>query len=408
MKQKQQLTQQIIVTEKDKNYPLLDKLCFLSKNLYNAANYLIRQQYITDKKHLNYYDVNKVLHDRKDTDYNALPYTQMSQQVLRQVDSNYKAFFKSLKSDKMKGKHVRIPSYKDKENGRNIAVYTNQIIKVTDGMIRLKVDKEHYVYIQSNKSNIQQVRVVPKGNHIVIEVIYNVFVDLKPDNKRYSSIDLGINNICTLTSNVGQATIFNGRKIKSVNAYYNKRKAELQSYVKKGTSKRIKRLNYKRNMKMKDMMHKLSHQIVQYINLNSINTLIIGKNRGWKDGISLSKVTNQNFVSIPYNMLVQMLKYKCLLAGITVIEVNEAYTSKCSFFDDEKICKHDTYKGRRVKRGLFITESGLKVNADVNGSLNIMKVGLKSIKVKLDVLEEILRPENRRFVLNPVVMQLAA
>ena len=135
---------------------------------------------------------------------------------------------------------------------------------------------------------------------------------------------------------------------------------------------------------------------------NSLNTLFVGKNVGWKDSINLGRTNNQNFVSIPYNMLIQMLEYKCKLAGINFILVNEAYTSKCSFLDREKISKHDIYSGRRARRGLFISSSGIIINADVNGSLNIMRLGLKKQNVKLDVVEEILRPENKRFVLNPV------
>ena len=135
---------------------------------------------------------------------------------------------------------------------------------------------------------------------------------------------------------------------------------------------------------------------------NSINTLFVGKNVGLKDSINLGRTNNQNFVSIPCNMLVQILEYKCKLAGINVVIVNEAYTSKCSFLDREKITKHDSYAGRRIRRGLFISSSGIMINADINGSLNIMRLGLEKQNVKLDVVEEILRPENKRFVLNPV------
>ena len=149
-------------------------------------------------------------------------------------------------------------------------------------------------------------------------------------------------------------------------------------------------------------MHKVSRKIVEYMEANSLNTLFVGKNVGWKDSINLGRTNNQNFVSIPYNMLIQMLEYKCKLAGINVVIVNEAYTSKCSFLDREKISKHDNYAGRRIKRGLFISNSGIMINADINGSLNIMHLGLEKQNVKLDVLEEILRPENKRFMLNPV------
>ena len=149
-------------------------------------------------------------------------------------------------------------------------------------------------------------------------------------------------------------------------------------------------------------MRKVSRKIVEYMEANSLNTLFAGKNAGWKDSINLGKTNNQNFVSIPYNMLIQMLEYKCKLASINFVIVNEAYTSKCSFLDREKISKHDSYAGRRIRRGLFISISGVMINADVNGSLNIMRLGLEKQNVKLNVVEEILRLENKRFVLNPV------
>ena len=149
-------------------------------------------------------------------------------------------------------------------------------------------------------------------------------------------------------------------------------------------------------------MHKVSRKIVDYMEANSLNTLFVGKNVGWKDSINLGKTNNQNFVYIPYNMLIQMLEYKCKLSGINIVIVNEAYTSKCSFLDRENISKHDSYVGRRIRRGLFISSNGILINADINGSLNIMRLGLENQNVTLDVIEEILRPENKRFVLNPV------
>ena len=165
--------------------------------------------------------------------------------------------------------------------------------------------------------------------------------------------------------------------MKFINHHYNKTKAKLQSKLKKGkySSKRISNLTVRRNRKIKDYMHKVSRKIVDYMEANSLNTLFVGKNVGWKDSVNLGKTNNQNFVSIPYNMLIQMLEYKCKLAGINVIIVNEAYTSKCSFLDNEIIGKHETYLGKRVNRGLFISSKGIKINADINGSLNIMVLG---------------------------------
>ena len=399
-----QLTQQIIVSYKSSNFAQLDELCFLSKNLYNVALYHIRQYYKETGKYLSYNKLAKELSDSNNLDYRAMPYAQSAQQVLRQVDNQYKAFYSAIKSKKMQCKKVRLPKYKDKENGRNVFVYTNQCAKIyADGVVYLKT-KQGILLFKTVADKIQQVRLVPKGNHIIVEIIYNKECEVKKDNNRYASIDLGLDNLCTLTSNAAQSIIVNGKHLKSINQHYNKTKAKLQSKLSKNkhTSKRISRLTLRRNRKIKDYMHKVSRKIVEYMEANSLNTLFVGKNVGWKDSINLGRTNNQNFVSIPYNMLIQMLEYKCKLAGINVVIVNEAYTSKCSFLDREKISKHDNYAGRRIKRGLFISNSGIMINADINGSLNIMRLGLEKQNVKLDVVEEILRLENKRFVFNPV------
>ena len=398
-----QLTQQIIVSNKSNKFAQLDELCFLSKNLYNVALYHIRQYYKETGKYLSYNKLTKTLSDSNNLDYRAMPYAQSAQQVLRQVDKQYKAFYESIKSKKMQGKKVRLPKYKDKENGRNVFIYTNQVAKVSNGVVYIKTNKGMLSF-NTVADKIHQVRLVPRANHIVVEIIYNKEYEVKQDNNRYASIDLGLNNLCTLASNAAKSIIVNGKPLKSINHHYNKIKAKLQSKLSKNkhTSKRINRLTLRRNRKVKDYMHKVSRKIVEYMEANSLNTLFVGKNVGWKESINLGRTNNQNFVSIPYNMLIQMLEYKCKLAGINFVIVNEAYTSKCSFLDREKISKHDSYAGRRVRRGLFISNSGIMINADVNGSMNIMRLGLEKQNVKLDVVEEILRPENKRFVLNPV------
>ena len=149
-------------------------------------------------------------------------------------------------------------------------------------------------------------------------------------------------------------------------------------------------------------MHKISHLIVTYMEANNLNTLFVGKNTGWKEGINIGKTNNQNFVAIPFNLLVSMLDYKCKLAGIKMIIVNEAYTSKCSFLDNERIGKHDTYCGKRIKRGLFRSLEGHRINADINGSFNIMRLGI--IKCNCDVLN--LVPADKRYVYNPVRIKI--
>ena len=395
----------LIVNKGSPYYNVLDELCFLSKNLYNASLYEIRKHYNDTKTFLSAFTLMKMFVSSNNVDYRALPYAQTAQCVVVQVEKMYKAFFAVLKSPKMQGKKIRLPKYKDKVNGRNVVIYTKQSIHIKDNIITLKTHKGN-INIKTNKTNIQQIRIVPKGNHIVIECLYKVECNaFKGDNKRYGSIDLGVNNLCTFTSNIGQSIIYNGRPLKSINQYYNKKKAKLQSELEcnKRTSKRIRRITLRRNNKVKDYLHKVTSKIVDYMETNSIHILFIGKNVGWKEGINLGVKMNQTFVSIPYNKLIEMLQYKCKLKGFKVVLVNEAYTSKCSFLDNEIICKHETYKGKRIKRGLFQTQKGILINADVNGSFNIMRLGLKHINVKLDVLNEITsKPEYKRFALNPV------
>ena len=223
-----QLTQQIIVSNKSNNFAQLDELCFLSKNLYNVALYHIRQYYKETGKYLPYNKLAKTLSDSNNLDYRSMPYAQSAQQVLRQVDNQYKAFYASIKSKKMQGKKIRLPKYKDKENGRNIFVYTNQGAKVSNGIVYLKT-KQGTLSFNIVADKIQQVRLVPRGNHIVIEIIYNKECEAKQDNNRNASIDLGLDNLCTLASNAAQSIIVNGKPLKSINHHYNKTKAKSYS-----------------------------------------------------------------------------------------------------------------------------------------------------------------------------------
>ena len=254
-----QLTQQIIVSNNSSKFAQLDELCFLSKNIYNVALYHIRQYYKETGKYLSYNKLAKMLSNSNNLDYRAMPYAQSAQQVLRQVDNQYKAFYAAIKSKKMQGKKVRLPKYKDKENGRNIFVYTNQCTKVSNGVVYLKT-KRGILSFKTVANKIQQVRLVPRANHIIVEIIYNKECEAKQDNNRYASIDLGLDNLCTLASNVAQSIIVDGKRLKSVNHHYNKTKAKLQSKLKqwKHSSKRISRLTLRRNRKIKDYMHKIN------------------------------------------------------------------------------------------------------------------------------------------------------
>lgn len=353
----------------------LDNMCFLSKNLYNKGLYIVRQHFFNTEKYLNYNALENILKKSKDVDYYALP-TKVSQQILMVLDNNFKSFFKLLEKKK-KGLYkekVKIPKYLDKDS-RNLLIFTSQAISkkfIKNGIIKLSNVKST---IKTKVKTIKQVRIIHKGNHVVVEVLYEKQSKDIVTNNRYAAIDLGLNNLATISSNVTKPFIVNGKPLKSINQYYNKTKSNLQSKLKNNekSNKRISSLNLKRNNKINDYLHKSSTFIVNYLVSNNISTLIVGHNKEWKQNIKIGKKNNQNFVSIPHSRFKELLKYKCELEGIKYIEIEESYTSKCSFLDNEEICKHTSYKGKRVKRGLFKSNDGTLINADVNGSLNILK-----------------------------------
>jgi len=329
--------------------------------------------------YLNFFGVNKLMIESKDEDYYALP-TRVSNQTLRLLDSNFKSFFSLVK--KKKGgnydKSIRIPKYLDKE-GRYITVFPKEAVSkvyLRKGIIKLSSLSIEIPTKKANESNIVEVRVLPRNNHHVIEVVYKVDnVKPKSDNGRYASIDLGLDNLATIGSNVVEPFIINGRPLKSINQYWNKEKARLQSHLKgnKKTSKRIYSITNIRNNKVIDYLHKSSRKIVNFLVSNNISTLIIGYNEEWKQNINLGRTNNQAFVNIPFYTFIKQLEYKCKLEGINVILTEESYTSKCSFLDGESLEEHENYLGKRIKRGLFKSAKGKLINADLNGSLNILR-----------------------------------
>lgn len=363
------LTESIQITRENKLYHELDRFCFLSKNLYNSSLYAIRQHFFNTKKYKNYNSLNKDFIQSHQIDYYALP-TKVSQQTMKMVDQNFKSFFGLLK---LKSKKAKIPKYLKKQ-GRYEIIFTIQSIsqkELKKGFLKLSGINQK-IKIRDTITNIQQVRIIPKEtfNCYNIEIVYKVSEkQLKKDNKKYASIDLGINNIATVAFNCKKPFIINGKPLKSINQYYNKKRSKLTNIK----TRKAKLLNRKRDNKIKDYLHKASRYITNHLVYNNINTLIIGKNDGWKQEVNIGKKNNQNFVSIPFEKFVFMLQYKCNLEGINVIIREESYTSKCSFIDNEEIKKHETYLGRRIKRGLFKTAFGKIINADLNGSLNIMK-----------------------------------
>lgn len=384
-----QRAEQHIIKKGDVRYGILDNEAFKSKNLYNATLYAVRQQFFKNGGFIRYARLQHDFQEQCQFDYRQLP-AKVAQWTMKMVDQNFKAFIKASKEyekcpSKFTGK-PKLPKYLDKKNGRYLITYTSQAISKKHleqrGVIKLSgIDVEVPTKVRYEQLN--QVRVARGLDTYVIEVIYDNGIGefIPNDNGRYAAIDLGVGNFAAVTSNVeGFAPfIISGRGIKSINQFYNKQVAERKSVAMKcngkRTTKAIRMIMNKRNRRMKDAMHKASRLVVNQLVSNDIRTLIVGYNKGWKQGIDKRDDVNQNFVCISYHQFIKYLKYKCEEVGIEFMTVNESHTSKCSFLDMEEVCHHEEYVGRRVHRGLFRSKDGRKINADVNASYNIMRKG---------------------------------
>ena len=369
----------------------LNLLCSISKNLYNQANWYVRQDFFNLDNWLRYEDLNFILNHS--THYNLLK-AQTSQQILKTLDKNWKSFFNAIKEWKKSRKRFngRPGPPKYKKNCSNLLIFTNQNSKIKNNKIILtmsKLFKEKYPefktpieisipqYKNKNFEHYQQIRILPRKNFFEIEIVYKKDVKKsKLDIQRYLSIDFGLNNLITTVENRNsKPIIISGKILKSINRQWNKRKAKLYSIKDKQNLKwtnRLDSININRNSVITDYLHKSAHLLVGYCLKNQIGHICLGKLENIKQNIRMGKRNNQNFVNIPIQKLKQMITYKAQLVGIQIHEVDESYTSKCSSLDLEPIQKHENYAGKRIKRGLF-KGSNYLLNADVNGALNILR-----------------------------------
>ena len=374
-----QLVEQHLINKNDKRFKIIDKASFASKNLYNAANYTLRQEFIHTERYITYPQLAKLL--KNSEPYSALP-AKVAQQVLINLDKNWQSFFAALGEwkehpEKFQGK-PSLPSYKDKLSGRHILVYTTQALSrrlLKGGIIKPSgLD----IFVNTKQKKIKQVRIVPRKTHYVVEVVYEKEEAPAKVNPDYiAGVDIGLNNLATVASNKPGfvPVVVNGRPLKSINQYFNKKRANLQSQigVTKATDPKIEKITDKRNRKVKHELHIASRKIIDTLVAEEVGTLVIGKNSEWKQKINIGKRNNQNFVSIPHAQFVSMLTYKAELVGIKVCVTEESYTSKCSFIDLEPIQKKEVYVGKRIQRGLFQSKEGKFINADVNGAYNILR-----------------------------------
>ena len=398
------LKQQIKHLTKEE-YNILRELCRIAKNLTNQAIYNVRQHYFQEKQYLRY-EAN--CYEMKYLENYKLLNSNMAQQTLKNVDQMFKSFFaliKLAKQGKYNFKHIRLPNYLPK-NG-----YTNLII----GQIRLRKDniltipfsntfKKKY----NNKieikipqvledKKIKQIQIIPKFNARFFEIQYTYEIqeeDIQLNINNALAIDLGVNNLCTCVTNTGKSFIIDGRKLKSINQFFNKQNAKLRSIKDKQNIKRQTKQQYlisnKRKNRVDDYINKTCRYIINYCIVNDIGTLVIGYNQSFQCKTNLGKRNNQIFTQLPFGKIREKLEYLCKRYNINYVMQEESYTSKASFFDDDELPTYNmdnpqTYEfsGKRVKRGLYQTKDGYLFNADCNGALNILR---KSKAVDLTVL----------------------
>ena len=395
--------QQIKHLSKD-DYKTMKELCRIAKNLTNQAIYNIRQYYFTEGEYLNYQKNYALL---KTSDNYKLLNSNMAQQILKEVDCSFKSFFELLKLAK-KGKYsfkdCKLPNYLPKDG------YTTLII----GFVRLNGNKLILPFSNTYKKThqsveitippvlldkkIKEIRIIPKANARFFEIQYiyeTECIQRNLNTKNALAIDLGINNLVTAVSSKGNTFIIDGKRLKSINQWYNKEIARLQSikdrqhYGKRPTNKQ-KSITLNRNNKVNDYMSKVARKVIDYCILNDIGTLVVGYNETFQQSSNISKTNNQTFVNIPYGKLREKLEYLCRLNNIVYMKQEESYTSKASFWDKDTIPvynadnpKQYVFSGKRIHRGLYQCANGKTLNADVNGALNILN---KSSVVDLTVL----------------------
>lgn len=368
--------EQQIIRKNNPIYDVVDQYCFYSKNVYNQANYIIRQEFINNNNKLSAYDVQKLM---QSMDCYKECGSQAAQKTIQLVDKMWKSYFKAIKDwKKNPSKYLgmpRLPKYLPKD-GRQVFMLKNIQCSLNDGQFRIAFKPFGGYTVNTHAvGKLMQCRFVPKADYYVMEIVYEIEVpDVVEERIRICSIDLGTENLVTMVNNVGlQPVVIKGGAIKSINQFYNKRKAEMQSQLKKETgrdwSKNLQKLTDKRYEKIKYLMHCASKKVVDYCVENEIDTLIIGLNKKWKQ----ENENKQNFTYIPFDMLIKQIQSKCEEHGIEVVMTEEAYTSGTSFLDKEQPVKENYNKERRVYRGLFVANNGKTINADVNGAYQIMK-----------------------------------
>lgn len=403
-----QLVERHLIRPGHEFYGVLDDLTFKAKNLYNHGLYLYRQSYFEYKKNpkkstLTWRDIDKSLRRQGNDDVRALP-AKVANAVLKNLGESITSYWKlvRLKCKGGVGQKPKLPRYLHKTDGRyplsfnyqtfgNKRGTNNELILCPKGLcfpIPTKVDKP------------KQVRIVPNRHNFIIEVIYNVEEQELKSTSKYAGIDLGVDNFATVTfSTKNKPIIVKGLELKSINQGYNRLIAKAQPLLPETqkTSKSIHRLWSRRSWTLQTKIHQITAFLTALFDEMQIEKVFIGKNINWKQNLPFGKTVKQRFAYLPYETFIEQLRYKCQLRGITVVAQEESYTSKASFLDNDNIpvygeIENPKFSGRRIMRGLYRTSDGRLINADVNGSYNILRKGLMNNHLSFNVDNPLIHP----------------
>lgn len=373
-------------------YATLDDLTFKAKNLYNHGLYLYRQSYFEhknnpDKPVLSWMEIDKNLRKQGHEDVRALP-AKVANAVLKNLGESITSYWKLVRLKRKGGlaQNPKLPGYLHKTKGRYPVSFNYQTFRSKRGSHQelILCPKGINLPIPTKVDNPKQVRIVPQHNNFIIEVIYDTEECTPKRTSKYAGIDLGVDNFATVTfSTRHKPLIVKGLELKSINQGYNRLIAKAQSLLPghQKTSKSIHRLWSRRSWTLQTKIHQMTASLATLFDEMQIETVFIGKNTNWKQRLPFGKSVKQRFAYLPYETFIEQLRYKCQLHGISVIVQEESYTSKASFLDNDNIpvygeTENPKFSGRRIKRGLYRAGSGQLINADVNGSYNIMRKGL--------------------------------
>ena len=410
------LTFSYVFKPKKQQKEIIEEIMWHCAKVYNMLNYDIQQgvEKVNVQKSLNIESSKIYKKYRKENWHSKYLHSHTLQEVILNQLSDRKSYLaikeKYEKGDKtIKGK-PRQPRFKQADKMQ--ITFTKYAIRVEGNILKLSISKEmqEKFKVKSlnfliprklkklvNFSNIKMIKIRKENKEkYKMEMIYEK-EEKAPHGMNVMAIDLGLDNLATCTNmNNNETLIVAGENLKSKIGYINKEIARLQEIQmkKEGSkkyknTKRIKKLYEKRKNYSKTYMHKASKMIVDYAKENECDRIIIGDIKNIKQNMK----NNKRFVQMPIQSLVQKITYKAQLEGIEVILIKENYTSGVSSLDKEEINKENYNKERRIERGLFKTNRGKIINADINGSLNILRKYVKSFSPNLEIAMDIGREQ---------------